>query len=116
MFVPLSHDLTLFVLLLLRWPHIYPDCTYEISSLPTTKQSKKIDFRCLFNTVQNLTATSVSSFVGDQRKDGTYEVPVMQKFISTGVQELLNTRVAFYVVTYWSHSLKTVRKVVVEMI
>ena len=89
---------------------IYPGFTYEISSLDTTKQSGKIDFQSLFKTVQDLTSTNVSSFVGDQRKDGTYEVPVLSKFISTGAQELLKAKVALYVDTYLVPFLENCKK------
>ena len=89
---------------------IYPGFTYEISSLDTAKQSGKIDFQSLFKSVQDLTSVSVSSFVGDQRKDGTYEVPVLRKFISTDVQELLKTRVALYVDTHLLPFLENCKK------
>ena len=89
---------------------IYPGFTCKRPCIDTKKQCGKIDFQSLFKTVQDLTSTDVSSFVGDQRKDGTYEVPVLSKFISTGVQELLKAKVAFYVDTHLLPFLENCKK------
>ena len=65
--------------------------------LDKNQQSDEIDFHNLFQVVQDLTSTRVNTLVGNQRKDGTYEVPILRKHLSTGTQKLLQARVAFYV-------------------
>ena len=76
---------------------VYPAFVHTRSSLNKNQKSGDIDFHNLFQAVQDLTSTRVNTFVGNQRKDGTYEVPILRKHLSTGTQKLLQAKVALYV-------------------
>ena len=66
-------------------------------SLDKNQRTGEIDFHNLFKVVKDLTSIRVNTLVGNQRKDGTYEVPILRKHLSTGTQKHLQARVALYV-------------------
>ena len=76
---------------------IYLRLFHTRPSLGKNDRSGDIDFHSLNQAVHDLTSTRVNTLVGDQRKDGTYEVPILRKHLSTGTQKLLPARVALYV-------------------
>ena len=79
---------------------IYVGFVHKRTSLDKNDDSGDIDFHSLFQAVRDLTSTRVNTLVGNQRKDGTCEVPILRKHLSTGTQKHLQARVALYVDKY----------------
>ena len=76
---------------------VYLGFVHTRSSLDKNQQPGEIDFDNLFKTVQDLTSKRLNTLVGNQRKNGTYEVPILRKHLSTGTQKLIQARAALYV-------------------
>ena len=89
---------------------MYRGFVHERTSLDKNDCSGDIDFHNLFQVVQDLTSIRVNTLVGDQRKDGTYEVPILRKHLSKETQKSLQSKVTLYVDKHLVPFLETCEK------